>query len=134
MFKNLFKGILAAIAIKLLENYRHLSIQMLRIEVTKSYLHGVRTARLSAMGLICLGLVIALICLGVLLFHVGLFILLPWTVKSKALLGMFLGLVYMFTGGMVLRSAMDEKTWMEKSGAAEMLAEAIGKPQKPADQ
>ena len=67
---------------------------------------------------------------GVLLLHAGLFILLPWTVEAKAVLGMFLGLAYVVIGGVALHVAMDEKTWMEKSGAAEMLEEAIGRSNK----
>jgi len=124
MLKHLLKGILSAIAIKLLDNYRHLSIQLLKVEAAKSYLHGVRMARLSAIGLMRMGLVIGLICVGVVLFHVGLFILLPWTVKAKALLGILLGIAYVAIGGVALYAAMDEKTWMQKSGAAEMLEEA----------
>ena len=123
MVNYLLKGILAAIAVKVLDNYRHLSVQLLRIEAAKSYLCGIRTARLSAMGIMLLQLVIALICLGVLLFHIGLFILLPWGVKAKAALGMVLGLAYVLTGAVVLRKALDEKTWIEKSGAAKLLAE-----------
>ena len=130
MFKNLIKGVLSAIAIKLLDNYRHLAIQLLKIEAAKSYVHGVRMARLSAIGLMWMGLVIGLICVGVVLFHVGLFILLPWTVKAKAVLGMFLGVAYVAIGAVALHVAMDERTWMEKSGAAEMLEEASGQPRK----
>ena len=126
MFKYLLKGILSAIAIKLLDNYRQLSVRLLKIEAAKSYLHGVRMARLSAIGLMRMGLVIGLICVGVLLFHAGLFILLPWTVEAKAALGMFLGLAYVVIGVLALRAAMDETTWMEKSGAAEMLEDATG--------
>jgi hypothetical protein len=77
-----------------------------------------------------MGLMIGLICVGVVLFHVGLFILLPWTVETKAVLGMFLGVTYVVIGVVALRAIMDEKTWMEKSGAAEMLEEAIGRPKK----
>lgn len=121
MFKNLFNGILSAIAIKLLDNYRHLSIDLLKIEAAKAYLYGVRTARLSALGLMCLGLVIGLICVGVVLFHVGLFILLPWSVETKAVLCMVLGLIYGVGGSLLLRSAMAERTWMEKSGADKMI-------------
>ena len=98
MFKYLIKGLLAGMAIKLLDNYRHLSIQLLKIEAAKCYLHGVQMARLSAIGLMRMGLVIALICVGVLLFHAGLFILLPWTVEAKAVLGMILGLAYVVIG------------------------------------
>jgi len=46
--------------------------------------------------------------------------------EARAILGMVLGLVYMVIGGLLLRAAMDERTWMEKSGAAKMLKEATG--------
>ena len=126
MLKYLVKGMLSAIAIKLLDNYRRLSIQLLKIEAAKAYLHGVKMARLSAIGLMRMGLMIGLICVGVLLLHAGLFILLPWSMEAKAVLGILLGLVYVVIGCVVLRAAMDERTWMEKSGAAEMLEGAIG--------
>jgi hypothetical protein len=130
MFKYLVKGLLAGITIKLLDNWRRLSIHLLKIEAAKLYLHGVRMARLSAIGLLRMALVIGLIGMGVLLFHIGLFILLPWTVESKALLGMLLGLVYVAVGCFVLRAATNEKTWMEKSGVSEMLEDAAGRPKK----
>jgi hypothetical protein len=125
MFKYLLKGLLTGIAINLLDNCRHLSTQVLKIEAAKCYLHGVQMARLSAIGLMRMGLVIGLVGVGALLFHAGLFILLPWTVEVKAVLGMFLGLAYVAIGCVALHMAMNEKTWMEKSGAAEMLEEAI---------
>ena len=130
MFKCLTKGLLAGIAIHLLDNCRHLSIQVLKIEAAQCYLHGVRMARLSAIGLMGMGLVIVLIGVGVLLFHAGLFILLPWTAEAKAVLGVFLGLAYVAIGCVALHAAMDEKTWMKKSGGAEMLEEAIGQSKK----
>jgi hypothetical protein len=130
MFKYLTKGLLAGIAITLLDNCRHLSIQQLKIEAAKCYLRGVRMARLSAIGLMRMGLVIGLIIVGVLLFHAGLFILLPWTVEVKAVLGMFLGFAYVALGCVVLHAAMNERMWMENSGAAEMLEEAIGQSKK----
>jgi len=122
----LVKGILSAITIKLLDNYRHLSIQLLKIEAAKSYLHGVRIARQSALSLMQMGLVIGLICVGALLFHAGLLVLLPWTLKAKAVFVMLLGIVYVVGGSLLLRKAMDERVWIEKSGAAEMLKEATG--------
>ena len=130
MFKCLTKGLLAGMAIHLLDNCRHLSVQVLQVEVAKCYLHGVRMARLSAIGLMQMGLVIGLIVVGALLFHAGLFILLPWTVEIKAVLGMSLGFAYVAIGCVVLHAAMNEKTWMEKSGAAEMLEEAIGQSKR----
>ena len=94
------------------------------------FLRGVQIARLSAIGLMRMGLVIGLICVGALLFHAGLFILLPWSVKAKALLGILLGLAYVVIGAVALHAAMDEKTWMKKSGVAKMLEDATGQSKK----
>ena len=71
-----------------------------------------------------MGFAIALICLGILLLHAGLFLLLPWSVTAKAVLGMALGLAYLIIGGAILQAAFNEKTWMDKSGAVEMLKDA----------
>jgi hypothetical protein len=128
MFDYLLKGIFSVLTLKVLDNYRHLSIRLLRIEAAKSYLHGVRMARLSAIGLMRMGLLIGLICSGAVLFHAGLFILLPWSVKAKALLGLFLGTAYVVAGIAMLRIAMNEETWIEKSGASALLEEATRKP------
>jgi uncharacterized membrane protein HdeD (DUF308 family) len=83
-------------------------------------------ARRSAIGLMQMGLFAALIGLGALLLHAGLFILLPWSVATKAIFGMALGLVYVVIGVVALCAALNEKTWMEKSGASEMLKNATG--------
>ena len=77
-----------------------------------------------------MGLAIGLIGVGMLLFHAGLFILLPWTVESKAVLGLFLGLAYVAIGYVTLHADINEKTWMEKSRVAEMLEEATGQSKK----
>jgi hypothetical protein len=127
MIKVLLRGVLSAIAVTLLGNYRRLSIQLLKIAAAKSYLHGVRMARMSVIGLILMGLLLVLIGVGVLLFHAGLFILLPWPLEAKAVLALVLGMVYGVLGVGALCASMGEKTWMEKSGAAKMLKEATGR-------
>jgi len=130
MFKYLVKGLLAGMAVKLLDNYRQLSIQLLKIEAATCYVHGVRMARGAAAGLMRMGLFVAMIGVGVLLVHAGLFILLPWTVEAKALLGISLGVTYGVIGGIALRAALSERTWLEKSGAAAMLEEATARSHK----
>lgn len=130
MFKYVIKGLLAGITIKLMDNWRRLSLQLLKIEAAKLYLHGVRMARWSAISLLRIGLAIGLIGVGALLFHAGLFILLPWTVASKAILGLLLGLAYVGIGYAVLHAAINEKTWLEKSHVAEMIKEATDQAKK----
>lgn len=124
MLKYLLKGMVSAFAVKVLVNYRYLSINLLNVEATKSYIHGVRLARQSVLGIMLLGLVVGLILLGALLFHAGLFFLLPGSVKVKAALCMLLGLAYAVAGGLALWAATDERRWMEKSGASKMLYQA----------
>jgi hypothetical protein len=124
MIKCLLKAVVTGLATTVVADYRRLSLQLIRIEAAKSYVRGVQVIRSSVGGLMMLGLVIGLICVGLLLFHAGLFMLLPWGVKAKALLGVLLGAGYMTLGGLALRAAMKERTWMEKSGAVKMLEEA----------
>ena len=130
MFKYLIKGLLAGLTIKLVDNWRRLSIHLLKIEATKFYVQGVQMARLSAVGLMRMGLEIGLIVVGVLLFHAGLFVLLPLPVEAKAVLALFLGFAYVAIGSVMLHAAMDEKTWMEKSGVADLLEEATDQSKK----
>ena len=130
MFKNIIKGLLAGITIKLMDNWRRVSLQLLKIEAAKIYLQGVQMARWSMISLMRMGLAIGLIGVGMLLFHAALFILLPWTVESKAVLGLFLGLAYAVIGYVTLRANINEKTWMEKSHVAEILEEAAGQSKK----
>ena len=130
MLKDLLRGLLASVAVKLFDLYRRLSLQLLKIEATKCYLRGVQMVRLSVLGLLGLGLVIGLIFVGVLLVHAALFILLPWSLTAKAVLGLCLGVVYVVMGIGVLRVALSERLWMEKSGATKMLKEATGQSEK----
>jgi ABC-type proline/glycine betaine transport system permease subunit len=130
MFKDLTKGFLVGIAIHMLDKSRYLSVQLLKIEAAKFCLHGLRIARSSALGLMRLGLLIGLIGLGMVLFHAGLFILLPWTLAVRAALAMLLGLVYVAIGSIMLHLAMAEKTWMDNSGVTELLEKATGRPNR----
>ena len=125
MFMHLLKGLLAGFAVKLLENYRQLSVQLLKIETAKACVQGVQLARRSTLALLQLAALLGLIALGVVLCHVGLFILLPWSLTTKAVLALILGALYALAGGLLLRAAMTEQAWLEKSGAAKMTREAL---------
>ena len=125
MFMNLLKGLLAGFAVKLLENYRQLSVQLLKIETAKACVQGVQLARLSTLALLRLSALLGLIALGVVLCHVGVFLLLPWSLTAKAVLALILGVLYALAGGLLLRAAMTEKAWLEKSGATNRVQDAI---------
>ena len=125
MFMNLLKGLLAGFAVKVLENYRQLSVQLLKIETAKACVQGVQLARLSTLALLRLSALLGLIALGVVLCHVGVFLLLPWSLTAKAVLALILGVLYALAGGLLLRISMTEKTWLERSGANGLLLMAV---------
>lgn len=124
MLKLLIRGILSALALQMLNNCRRVSGHLLRIEVAKSYLRGVRMVKSATCSLMYIGLMVGLIFLGVLLLHAGLFILLPGTMESKAIIGVLLGLGYMGIGGIILRRYLNERWWIEATGAAELISAA----------
>ncbi|MCE9614455.1 MAG: hypothetical protein K8T26_09275 [Lentisphaerae bacterium] len=124
MLKFLIRGLQAGLVVKLLADYRRATTDLLRIEATACYVRGVQLARLSALGLLQIVLMVGLLGLGVLMFHIGLFILLPWSMAAKALLGMILGGGYIAAGWVALRAAFQEQAWMDKSGVTELLRKA----------
>lgn len=125
MVKQLLQGVQAAIALVVMDRYRCLSVELVKIEATRAYVHGVQVARNATMGLLLVRLLLALIVFGALLAHAGLFVLLPWTLQGKAILGLALGLSYVTIGCVALHAAMKEQAWMEKSGAARLLNDVI---------
>ncbi len=125
MMKGLLKGFQTAVTILAMDRYRRLSVGLVKIEFATAYVRGVQMARCSAVGFLWMGLVIAFMGVGALLAHVGLFILLPWTMQTKAIIGLLLGLAYVILGGVVLLKAMSERAWLEKSGANCLLNAAV---------
>ncbi len=124
MIKCILKGLASAIAINMLNTYRTMPGTLLKIETAKAYVYGVRAARRLTIDLIRYKLLVGMVSFGVILFHAGLFVLLPWTVQTKALVGLCLGLVYVLYGAAMLRSAINEKKWLQKSGADRIVIDA----------
>jgi hypothetical protein len=124
MIKYLLTGTATAVAIKLLRRYRQMALQLLQMEGVKCYLHGVRVVRLTVLHVMRMVLLLTLLGLGAVLFHAGLFCLLPWSWEVKAVLAMVLGAGYICAGVLALYVAMSEKCWMEKTGALQMLEKA----------
>ena len=78
-----------------------------------------------------LGVTSLLLCtVGVVMFHVGLMILLPWSLAAKAVTVAGLGLVYCLVACVLLRYACQESTWMRLSGASQWLDRLVGPDRK----
>jgi len=121
MFKHLLKGALAMLAYRLLHNYRQSARQLLEIEAAKFYVRSVRMVRKAALAAMRLWLVITLMGIGLLLIHISLFILLPWSIETKAVVGLLLGVGYLLLGVLAIRITMSQRKWVAKSGIGDIL-------------
>jgi cytochrome b subunit of formate dehydrogenase len=91
------------------------------------YVRGVQTARsvlLFYLGLLAL---IGLIMAGIVIFHVGLFYCLPWSLKARAVLLMILGGIYFVVPLLVLFFWSRDQFWMKATGADEIVENALKK-------
>ncbi len=114
--KGLMSGLVAGLARSLQGN----ASDLVKIRAAIWYLRAIRTVRqiylLSMAGTLTLLLVVA----GFVLFHIGLFAMLP--TPANAIVIMVLGLIYMVAGLCILRFVSSEKQWMQASGAAHYTA------------
>ena len=123
---RIIKSLVGSVAVWLLARYRGLSLDLIRIRATAFYVKGVRAARSAYLGLLALLFAVVLAGAGFVLFHVGLFVLLPKPWNGIVL--MALGAIYMLAALLGLRATVSEKTWMRLSQADRLVAEATGKP------
>lgn len=124
---RVLKTVLRGLVIKLALEYRRLSIEMLKIEAARWYVKGVAGARVAFIGYVGLMAVLLLALSGFLLFHVGLFLLLPWPLKAKAALLAGLGLLYLIVALLGVRYATSSATWLKLSRADEVVEKLTGR-------
>lgn len=124
-FSNLHKAFLAGMAMERIDTCRRSSVRLAKIELAKIYLEGVGMVRNSAGTLFRLSLTVGMLVMGLLLLHVALFMLLPWSLQTKAFLILGLGGFYTLTAAIVIGMVSREKTWIRKSGAQRLLEEAL---------
>jgi len=63
---------------------------------------------------------------GFLLIHVGLFLYLPWSVPTKALILVVLGLIYLVVPLIFILRICSRRTWLKLSRADELTASLTG--------
>lgn len=125
MFQKVIRALLAAFTVTMLNRGRRLSLQMLKIQSARYYLQGLKIANLTVLGLLGLGMVVVLIGIGLLIFHAGVFALLPWSVEVKGVVALCLGLFYVVIAAVAIRVALNEKRWMDKAGISKMVQRAV---------
>ena len=113
--------------LQLLRSQQRSLLRPLRIRATLAYVQAVRAARMSIFALVGLCLFYILLLGGFLIFHVGLYVYLPWTDADKGLLFMCLGGGYFLLMLLIVAFALSQKRWMRMTGADEAVMKALRK-------
>ncbi len=129
MMKSMLRCFRAGLVIQRAADVRRMSVQLVRIEALRLLLRGVQLARSGVMGLVLMLLLVGLIGLGAVLLHAAGFLLLPFALKTKAFIALGLGFLYLILGMVILRGALDENTWIRRSGVPSMLADLQRPPE-----
>ena len=125
--RHFWKTIVRSVGFWLLRQYRASALELLRVRAALLYVRVVRGARGAFIaGLVGIGS-LALAAAGFVLFHVGLFFVLPPPYNAWALMG--LGATYVAVGLGTLMCACSERAWMRLSGANEVVRRAVRRRQ-----
>ncbi len=122
--RRILAGLAGAIVAALLQEYRRVSVQWLKIQAAIWYVKGVAQARRIAVRVVSIGAALLLGTAGFILFHVGLFLWLPVSLAVKGVLLAALGLVYLVAAWLVIRALLSEGSWLRTSGANDLIAHA----------
>lgn len=130
---QILKSMLAAVALRVVRDYRRLSLDALKIQAARWYVQGVAGARMAFLGYVALlgGMLLAVV--GFIAVHIGVFLLLPFDLRVKAALLVVLGIVYLAIPVWLLRRAASQETWMKLSKADDLVAEVTGRNREPPD-
>lgn len=125
LFSGLNKALLAGLALERMDSCRRTSFRLARIELAKIYLQCVVVARNSASSMIRISMMVGMMAMGLLLLHAALFLLLPWSLQTRAFLTLGLGVIYTLTALIVIGRESSDQTWIKNSGAQRLLDEAL---------
>lgn len=119
--KEFFQSLFGGVNAWLIKGFRVFALDLIKIHAVMWYLRAIRTAH--KMYLLCLAttLSMTLVGSGFVLFHIGLYALIPAPANAIALT--VLGLTYVITGLCIMSALSSEKRWMKASGADEYVSQ-----------
>jgi hypothetical protein len=97
-------------------------LDIVQTEAAAAYVAGVRKARQAFVALLGVALFLLLALSGFVLIHVALFAWLPWSLPTRALVLLILGVVYLGGGLAVVFGLSSDRTWMKFAKVDRVLA------------
>ena len=130
MFSSLIKGIVTTIAFWLMNRYRRVSVELVKIEAATYYIKAIQSGRQGLRAALLLWLGVFFFALGVVLLHAALFVwLYLWfgTMAAVAIGLLVLGGIYTTVILLVVHWALSEQAWMKFFKADKLVADLTGK-------
>lgn len=121
MINSLFQGIFAWLR----STYFEPSLKMLKLRAAIYYLEGVKGTRRILILICLLVFVITLIGAGLVMVPIALLLFMPWEPTTKAVVGITIGVIYLFVPTVALISLLSEKRWMRLTGATNILRKLV---------
>ena len=128
--RRFLAGVVSALVAALLQEYRRVAVDWLKIRAAIWYVKGVAQARRIAVRIVSVIAALLLGTAGFIVFHVGVFLWLPVSLAVKGLLLAALGLIYVVVAWLVIRSLLSEGSWLKASGAHDLIAQATGRGER----
>jgi len=131
MFNRLIKSFATAATFWFFNQYRRLSIDLLKIEAAGYYLKAIKSGRQGFLSVLLIWLGIFFFALGVVLLHASLFLgLYLWfnSLTAVAIGLLVLGGIYVIVILLVARRALSEEAWMKFFKADKLVEDLIKKP------
>jgi formate hydrogenlyase subunit 4 len=122
---NYIKGITASMTSGILSILQGTIIRSLKIEALKLYVKAVGVARnfniivMASIALLLLAMV------SFVMIHVGIMILLPYSLEVKGWIILILGIVYGLISYTFIGNICSEKTWLDISKASDMINDVV---------
>ena len=100
---------------------------LIKIEVAKAYVLGVKKIRFFLLGVVFVLLSLVFLASGLLLIHMALFAYSGWSVQVKFLVALLLGCLEFFVASGILFYLFREETWVKFSGINHVLNSVLKK-------
>jgi len=115
-------SLFALLAALVLRHYQNTAFNYVQIRAATYYVRAVKAGRSVFISMITVIFGLFLLLAGFIFIHAALFVYLPWSVQSKALLLLILGAVYFVIPLIFIIRATSQRTWMKRSHAANLVS------------
>jgi hypothetical protein len=113
--------------VRVLKLYFEDAVGLIKIRAATYYVKAVGAARCVFIGSLILKCALLLMLAGFVIMHIAIFMFLPWSPQSKAVVLFILGGLYFLISLVYVLRICSQEFWMKHSKASKLVEEVTGK-------